>query len=288
MSQEYVTLTVNNEEARKVDSLFSEYKLEKEEQYVKRAYKVGETLVKIYDSGSLLLSGPNPLAFWRENLSFIDMWLDVNEQIGSDEVGNGDYLLPLIVCSVHVEAKDIKVIENYHIRDSKKMSDDEIRKIGPELVEKFNYIKLTLHNKDYNALYEKGFNSNGIKALLHNKAFLEMKEKYPESDAIYLDQFVNEKKYYSYLDGEEKLATGITFLTKGESSYPSVALASVIARYNLLLYKDKLEDKYKMSFPTGGGNDVDIFQKEFINKYGKEELTKIVKTSFSNYKKLIF
>ncbi|MCD8203743.1 MAG: ribonuclease HIII [Coprobacillus sp.] len=286
MSQEYVTLVVTKEEINRIDSLFSEYKLEREEQYVYASYKVEDTQIKIYDSGSLLLSGSNPLGFWRENLSFIDMWLDAGEQIGSDEVGNGDYLLPLIVCSVYIEAKDVRVIEDYHIRDSKKMSDDEIRKIGPELVEKFNYVKLTLHNKDYNTLYGKGFNANGIKALLHNKAFLEMKEKYPLCEAVYLDQFVNEKKYYSYLDGEENVATGITFLTKGESYYPSVALASVIARYNLLLYKDKLEAKYKMSFPTGGGSDVDEFQKEFISKYGKEELTKIVKTSFSNYKKV--
>ncbi|MCD8204785.1 MAG: ribonuclease HIII [Coprobacillus sp.] len=286
MSQEYVTLMVTEEEANKVDSLFSSYKLERDEQYVSSSYKVEDTLIKIYESGSLLLSGENPLGFWRKNLSFIRMWLDEGEQIGSDEVGNGDYFLPLIVCSVYIRPSEIKVIEDYHIRDSKKMSDDEIRRIGPELVEKFNFVKLTLHNKDYNSLYEKGFNSNGIKALLHNKAFLEMKEKHSDCQSIYLDQFVNEKKYYSYLDGEENVATGVTFLARGESYYPSVALASVIARYNLLLYKDKLEAKYKMSFPTGGGSDVDEFQKQFVNKYGKEELEKIAKTSFANFKKI--
>ncbi len=286
MSQEYVTLQVNEEEIDKIDSLFSEYKLDKEEQYVRATYKVGDTTLKIYDSGSLLLNGVDPLSFWRENLSFIKMWLDDGEQIGSDEVGNGDYLLPLIVCSVHIEAKDVKRIEDYHIRDSKKMSDDEIRKIGPEIVKEFNFVKLTLHNKDYNELYNRGNNSNAIKALLHNKAFLEMKEKYLECKAIYLDQFVNENKYYSYLNGEKNVATGITFLTKGESSYPSVALASVIARYYLLLYKDKLEEKYDMSFPTGGGSDVDEFQKNFIERYGKAELEKIAKTSFANFKKI--
>ena len=54
-----------------------------------------------------------------------------------------------------------------------------------------------------------------------------------------------------------------------------------------LAIKEKLEKKYKMTFPFGAGSKVDEFSVKFIEKYGKEEFDKLVKRNFANYKKVL-
>ena len=87
-------------------------------------------------------------------------------------------------------------------------------------------------------------------------------------------------------DKNEIKVDNITFKTKGESSYPSVAVASVMARYAFLLEKQKLEAKYKMKIPFGASTKADEFSKKFIEKYGLKEFDKICKKNFANYKEV--
>ena len=214
-------------------------------------------------------------------------WVNLESQIGSDEVGVGDFFLPMIVVAAFVRKSDIKILKQYGVTDSKKLSDAEILEIGEALGKKFFLSKLTLPNEKYNELVLKGENLNSMKAKMHNRALLNMFRRFPDTKYIFIDQFCAEDKYFSYLtDKLETQVKGVTFQTKGESYYPSVALASVIARYSFLKEKEKLEKKYNMEFPFGAGSKVDEFAKKFLEKYGKEELDKLVKQNFANYKKL--
>ena len=130
----------------------------------------------------------------------------------------------------------------------------------------------------------KGENLNSLKAKMHNRALYNLHKKYIDVIAIYVDQFVSEDKYYSYLnDKNEPVVKGISFKTKGESRFPSVALASCIARYFFLLEKKALEEKYGLKFPSGAGKKVDEFKKILLKKVGQEEYDKLVKKNFKNY-----
>ena len=214
-------------------------------------------------------------------------WVNLESQIGSDEVGVGDFLLPMIVVAAFVRKADIKTLKFYGVTDSKKLSDQDILEIGEALGKKFFISKLTLSNEKYNELVEKGENLNSMKAKMHNRALLNLFKRFPDTKYIFIDQFCAEDKYFAYLtDKNEKQVTNITFKTKGETYYPSVALASVLARYSFLKEKEKLEKKYQMSFPFGAGTKADEFAVKFIEKYGLEELKKIAKTNFANFKKL--
>lgn len=215
-------------------------------------------------------------------------WLYFGDQIGSDEVGVGDFLAPMIVVAAFVSEKDVQELIKLGIHDSKKITDDKIREIGPIAVKKFKFSKLTLPNSKYNEMYEKGENLNSLKAKMHNRALLNMHKEYPDVINIFVDQFVQESTYYKYLnDANEEQVRGICFRTKGESYFPCVALASVIARYSFLCEMDKLEEKYGMSIPLGASGKVTEFAKRFIKKHGIKELNKIAKKNFANYKEIV-
>jgi ribonuclease HIII len=221
----------------------------------------------------------------QEKVNIKEGWEDFHAQIGSDEVGKGDFFGPLIVVAAFVEQRDIPYLEKMRINDSKKMKDDYILEIGPRLVKEFAYSSLSLDNETYNKVHNAGTNMNAIKAKMHNKALLNLKKRYPLA-RVYQDQFAEPKLYYSYLKYEDEVLDDITFSTKGELAFPSVALASVLARYSFLRKMQELSKKYKMEFPFGSGKDADEFIAKFVEKYGKEELKKVAKLNFKNFKDL--
>ena len=128
---------------------------------------------------------------------------------------------------------------------------------------------------------------NAIKAILHNKVLGTLLETHPDVESVYVDQFCEPEKYFSYLENSKNIVTKILFKTKGESYFPSVAAASVIARYSFLMKMQEMSEKYQMEIPFGASTKVDKFAKEFIAKYGLEELNKNVKRNFTNYKDIV-
>ena len=206
-------------------------------------------------------------------------------QIGSDEVGTGDLFGPVCVVAAYLDEEHYAKAQQLGITDSKKMSDDYILEIGPTLVKEFPYSSLSLDNEKYNEVHDKGLNMNAIKAKMHNQALLNLKKRFPNAD-VYQDQFAEPRLYYSYLKFEDEVLTGINFSTKGELAFPSVALASVIARYSFLKKMQALSKKYKMDIPFGAGVSVTEFTKEFVAKYGEKELRKAAKLNFKNLKEI--
>jgi len=205
-------------------------------------------------------------------------------QIGSDEVGTGDVFGPICVCAAYVEEAKLGRINELGVTDSKKMSDEYILQIGPLLIKEFDYSQLSLPNDKYNEIHDE-LNMNAIKAKMHNRCDLNLRGKHPEA-FIYQDQFAEPGLYFHYLKGEKDVVKNITFHTKGESLYPSVALASVIARYSFLRKMQELSNHYQMDIPFGASEEVDRFIQAFIAKYGQDELKKVAKLNFANFKKI--
>ena len=223
----------------------------------------------------------------KENKNIIRKhWVDINEQIGSDEVGVGDFLLPMIVVATYLTKNDISLLKELGVDDSKKLTDEKIKEIAPILSSKIIFSKLTLPNEKYNEMILKGENLNSLKAKMHNRALSNLNKKYPGVNGIYVDQFVSPNKYYEYIAHENEIVKGISFKTKGESYFPSVAAASVIARYAFLLEREKLNNKYNVEIPFGASSKVDEFSKKFVKKYGIDEFKEIAKINFANFKNL--
>ncbi len=206
--------------------------------------------------------------------------------IGSDEVGTGDYLLPIVVTAAYMDKSNIKFLESLGVHDSKKLTDKKIMSCAPMIMKKIPYESIVLSNKEYNEYYEKGININKMKAILHNKMLYKMKNKSLPYQKIIVDQFCLPGVYFNYLrDVKEKVA-GITFLTKAEDKNLAVASASIISRYIFLEEKAKLEKKLGMEIPLGAGSKVDEVAKEILNKKGIDYLKEISKFSFKNTEKI--
>ncbi len=212
-----------------------------------------------------------------------------NDAIGSDEVGTGDYFGPIIVTATYVDKSTRKLLEDLKIMDSKKMTDEKIRRCAPIIMKKVPYATFTLTNLKYNELHNKGFNMNKIKAILHNKVLYELSNKGHQYQRIIVDQFTTPISYFKYLKEENitEKVTKITFLTKGENAHLSVAAASVISRFKFLEEMDKLSTKYKVQILKGAGEKVDEVGKQIVNRFGKQELNKIAKLDFKNTKKIL-
>ena len=269
----------------------------------------GGTIITLYESGKVMFQGISAdidANMWKDleshyNNRDIDSELKKKEEkeddktyyyydaIGSDEVGTGDYFGPIIVTATLVDKSTRKLLEDLKIMDSKKMTDDKIRRCAPILMNKLPYVTFTLSNTKYNEMSSKGFNMNKIKAILHNRVLFELSNKGIPFHKIIVDQFTTPRSYFSYLKQEniEDKVTKITFLTKGESKHLSVAAASVISRYRFLQEMDKLSEKYKVDIPKGASPKVDSVAKKILDTYGKNELSKIVKLNFKNTEKIL-
>ena len=269
--------------ARFEDAIIKGYLSKKDRRKVVFSGLNADIEAKKWDDSVLLFGEEKPAEEPKEEkLHFVDF----GEQIGSDEVGVGDFYLPMIVVAAYLNKHQYQRLKELGVADSKKLSDKKIMELGPSLIKEFEYSKLTLSNEKYNEMIAKGENLNSLKAKMHNRALSNLHQKYIDVIAIYVDQFVSELKYYSYLNqDDEPIVKGISFKTKGESRFPCVALASVIARYSLLLEKEKLESKYGLEFPFGAGKKADEFKKVLLDKVGQDEFDKLVKKNFKNYSK---
>ena len=208
--------------------------------------------------------------------------------IGSDEVGTGDYFGPIIVTSAFVSKKDISYLEDLGVRDSKKITDDKIIKIAPDIMKRIPHTIIILNNTDYNKNYSEDVNMNKIKAILHNKALLTLlkKDTY-QYDMIVMDQFVNKFKYYDYLKGTPTIVKNMNFTTKAEDKCLSVACASIISRYIFLKEMKKLSEELKINIPKGAGPEIDRVGKEIVAKYGQDKLISIAKLNFKNTNRIL-
>ena len=208
--------------------------------------------------------------------------------IGSDEVGTGDYFGPIVVTATYVPKEEIPFLEKLGVGDSKKIDDNKILKIAPELAKKIKYRSVILSNSEYNEKYTKNVNMNKIKAIMHNKVLYQlMQEEKPKVDYIIVDEFAREARYYEYLQGISNIQRNITFMTKAEDKNLAVACGSIISRYLFLKEFNKLSDELHIPLPKGAGHDVDTIGEEIVEKYGEEKLKEIAKLNFKNTDRIL-
>lgn len=210
--------------------------------------------------------------------------------IGSDEVGTGDYFGPMTVAAAYVDKKNIPLLKELGVKDSKNLTDQQISAIAKELIHVIPYSLLLLHNEKYNKMQKSGMSQGKMKALLHNKVLFSALEKIKptEPDGLLIDQFAQPGVYFNYLkDKTTVIRKNVFFSTKGEQVHIAVAAASIIARYAFVREFEKLSEAVGFTLPKGAGNKVDVIAAKLIKKYGVDYLNKYAKIHFANTEKAI-
>ena len=283
-------IRVDNETKKLMNNFYEPMKREKTPPYAIFQADTGDTIVTLYESGKAMFQGVSAdieSSMWeniknnKEDIEYftddipkkeikkeeINLPLDISS-VGSDEVGTGDYYGPIVVTASFVSKDNIPFLTELGVKDSKKLSDEQILKIVPKIIKKIPYKTIMLSNKEYNEKYGKDMNMNKIKAILHNKA-------------------LPEKSYYNHLSDVPNPLKGITFITKAEDKCLSVAVSSLISRYIFIKEIDKLGDKYGIFLPKGANYYVEDVGIKLVEKYGKDVLKNIAKLNFSNTERIL-
>lgn len=291
-----VVIKVDEETKNKMIDYYKDKTRDKTPPYAIFQAQEEDTIITLYQSGKVMFQGTSAFVdanMWKalkendeESLEDTD-YLNVTS-IGSDEVGTGDYFGPIIVTAAYVKKEDIDFLKSLGCTDSKKITDEKINKIAPEIIKRIKYKSIILTNEEYNQKYSSENNMNKIKAIMHNKVLTSLKNEIDEKlDYIIIDEFAKENRYYSYLNEIPNPLKGITFITKAESKNLAVAAASIISRYIFLKEFDKMSDTYHIPLPKGSGRNVDDIGQEIVEKYGKDVLDKIAKKNFSNTSRIL-
>lgn len=301
-------IRVDNDTKKLMNEFYKDMKRDKTPPYAVFQADTGDTIVTLYESGKAMFQGVSAdieAGMWesiRKDKDNIDYFMDTKDtkikkedqvdipsdiaSVGSDEVGTGDYYGPIVVTASFVSKDNIPFLNELGVRDSKKLSDEQILKIVPKIIKKIPYKTIMLSNKEYNDNYGKDMNMNKIKAVLHNKVLTEM-VKDNDYDYIVVDQFESEKSYYNHLSDVPNPLKGITFITKAEDKCLSVAVSSLISRYIFIKEMDKLGDKYGIFLPKGANYYVEDVGIKLVNKYGEKILHDIAKLNFSNTDRIL-
>ena len=179
MKQKVITKVLNVSEKTKnmMIEYFNDYKREKTPPYAIFQADDGGTVVTLYNSGKCVFQGFDAdlsSLFWIETEKINSGSAQVtsssdkkNEEkkerrlplrissIGSDEVGTGDYFGPMVVTASYVSKDDIDFLLELKVKDSKKLTDNDILKIVPKIIERIKYNTIVVHNNEYNDYYKK-------------------------------------------------------------------------------------------------------------------------------------
>lgn len=307
--QQTIVYQVSDNVKEQMETFYKDKKREKAPPYARFQANVEDAVITMYESGKVVFQGRGAdidAALWKDvekNLNhriLTNLSKEKKEEkkdhtdyyfinsIGSDEVGTGDYFGPIVVVSSFVKKSQINELSELGIRDSKKITDDKIIKIAPELIKKIPHSIMILNNEDYNNFYSTDINMNKIKAILHNKVLIALlnKERYPY-EMIVMDQFAKPKTYFSYLKQASNVVRNIEFTTKAEDKCLSVAVSSIIARYLFLKEMKRLSQELQIDLPKGSSFLVDEVGKKIVEQFGESKLKEIAKLNFKNTQRIL-
>lgn len=294
-----VVIKVSEKTKEKMIKYYAPKKRDKEIPYVVFQADDEDTVITMYTSGKVMFQGVSAdvdAAMWKEMDGQVET-KEVKEEdnpyhdcssIGSDEVGTGDYFGPIVVTASYVRKEDVSFLDGLGVKDSKKMTDEIILKVAPQIAKRIRYKSIILSNEEYNRHHQRETNMNKIKAIMHNKVLVQLVQEVKDGyDYIIVDEFARENRYYEYIQEAKEIQRGITFMTKAEDKNLAVACSSIISRYLFLKEFDRLSDSLHIPLPKGAGPNVDKIGEEIVGTYGRDKLREVAKLNFKNTERIL-
>ncbi|HEU5397307.1 MAG TPA: ribonuclease HIII [Verrucomicrobiae bacterium] len=294
----YTGKLTNEQAASLQDALVARNWKPRQVAYARFAFESDKCNVVFYESGKLVVQGKGTQEFIEfllepEILKQVKLGYEtvlnpalLQPRLGVDESGKGDFFGPLCIAGVYINEQIISAWKDLGIRDSKNISSD--KKIA-ELAEKIRQTPgcvvdvVAIGNEAYNRLYGKMKSVNTILAWGHARVIENLLAKKHQMDPLPVramsDQFAASKTVLE----KALMALGreIEFVQQHRAEEDlAVAAASILARDEFVKGLAKLEHQFQMQLPKGASAAVDAAAKEFVGKYGGNELVQVAKVHF--------
>jgi ribonuclease HIII len=254
--------------------------------------------VVLYESGKLVVQGKGTQEFvefvlephvLQEARLGYEAVLDPDYYVprfGIDESGKGDFFGPLCVAGVYVNKQVIEAWKNLGVRDSKKVgSDRQIAELAAQIrtTRGCVWTVVPIGNEAYNRLYKKMGSVNSILAWGHARVIENLMLQQHRMDPLPVraisDQFAAGKATVT----NALMALGreleLVQRHKAESDM-AVAAASILARDEFVRRLIQLGKQHELRLPKGASDAVDAAAKEFVARFGADELGKVAKVHF--------
>lgn len=206
----------------------------------------------------------------------------LENHMGVDESGKGDFFGPLVIAAVYSDRELVHAFRRLNVRDSKTITSDrvaldmarELRK----LLGSRRYSMVTIGPAAYNRLYAQMRNVNRILAWGHARAIENVLENNPACATAVSDQFGPVRQIESALQ-EKGRKIRLVQRPRAESD-PAVAAASVLARAEFLEQRRKLGSRYGVSLPKGASDAARRVAVELAREHGPQVLLETAKCHF--------
>lgn len=248
----------------------------------------------LYLSGKLVVQG-------KESAEFIEFYLEpeilhsftfnhplaaVNlaPHIGIDESGKGDFFGPLCIAGVFVKTDEFAKLQDAGVKDSKKLSDDAIRKIGSKIKKICLHHIVKINPPKYNQIYAQFKNLNRLLAWGHATTIEQLVLESNCTDVI-IDQFADESVVELALK-RKKLSVNLTQRHRAEEDL-AVAAASILARLAFIDGLDQLSQALGVQLPKGSSDATLRAGKEILQRFGEEKLRENCKQHFKTLDQIL-
>ena len=219
---------------------------------------------------------------------------ETEPHIGTDEAGKGDFFGPMVTAGVYVDARTAQLLRTLGVRDSKLISDRELRGLAAnirEVVADGRRAVLVLAPKRYNELYRQmrseGKNLNTLLAWTHTRVIEDLITSGLRPTFILSDQF-GDKRYIESRLLVDTRVSGIPVLQMHRAEADvGVAAASILARDGFLRWLDRASKALGVTLPKGASPKVIETGRLLISRLGEDGLKDYAKVSFKTMQKVL-
>jgi ribonuclease HIII len=214
--------------------------------------------------------------------------------IGTDEAGKGDFFGPLVTAGVYVDDRVAKLLRALNVRDSKTVSDPELRVLAGnirDVVEEQKRAVIVLAPRRYNELYgqmrSEGKNLNTLLAWTHTRVIEDLIRHGLQPKFILSDQFGDKRYIESRLLVDTRLSGVPVIQMHRAEADVAVAAASILARDAFLRWLEQAGKALGLTIPKGASPKVIETGRLLVARLGADGLKEYAKVSFKTMEKVL-
>jgi ribonuclease HIII len=224
-------------------------------------------------------SGPDPATI------FSGSW------IGTDEAGKGDYFGPLVSAAVHVFDTTAEQLRLLGVRDSKLMSDQQVRALASQVRSATVHAVVEIRPERYNKLYadfrSEGKSLNTLLAWAHARAIEDLLKLGSPVRNVLVDQFTDVSYIRARLLREARTREINLVATPRAEANVAVAAASILARDRFLQWLANTSFSLKTRIPKGASVEVENAAREIVRRFGPDKLNELAKLHFKTTQRVL-